>query len=125
MNSDLGRLVRWLRRAQPPAFDLTRAILAGSVATLTSVGLLVGAVGLLVESARRPGLAAVAGVLIIIEVLAFLRSPLRFFERVSAHRLGFEAVTRWRRWLVAMVGRWDYTRWRTHAKTSGCDSRCR
>ena len=61
MNSDLGRLVRWLRRAQPPAFDLTRAILAGSVATLTSVGLLVGAVGLLVESARRPGLAAVAG----------------------------------------------------------------
>ena len=115
MNSDLGRLVRWLRRAQPPAFDLTRAILAGSVATLTSVGLLVGAVGLLVESARRPGLAAVAGVLIIIEVLAFLRSPLRFFERVSAHRLGFEAVTRWRRWLVAMVGRWDYSRWRTLA----------
>jgi ABC-type transport system involved in cytochrome bd biosynthesis fused ATPase/permease subunit len=115
MNSDLRRLLRWLRRAQPPAGELIRAILAGSVATITSVGLLVGAIGLLVESARRPGLAAVAGVLIIIEVLAFLRSPLRFFERVSAHRLGFEAVTRWRRWLVATVGRWDYSRWRVHA----------
>jgi ABC-type transport system involved in cytochrome bd biosynthesis fused ATPase/permease subunit len=115
VNSDLQRLVRWLRRAQPPAGDLSRAILAGGVATITSVGLLVGAIGLLVESARRPGLAAVAGVLIIIEVLAFLRSPLRFFERVSAHQLGFEAVTRWRRWLVATVGRWDYSRWREHA----------
>jgi len=115
VNSDVRRLLRWLGRAQPPARDLIRAILAGSVATITSVGLLVGAVGLLVESARRPGLSAVAGVLIIIEVLAFLRSPLRFFERVSAHRLGFEAVTRWRRWLVATIGRWDYSRWRVHA----------
>jgi ABC-type transport system involved in cytochrome bd biosynthesis fused ATPase/permease subunit len=87
----------------------------GSVATITNVGLLVGAVGLLVQSARRPGLGAVAGVLIIIEVLAFARSPLRFAERLSAHRLGFESVTRWRRWLVASVGRWDYSRWRTHS----------
>jgi ABC-type transport system involved in cytochrome bd biosynthesis fused ATPase/permease subunit len=115
VNDDLRRILRWLRRAQPPAGDLARAILAGSVATITSVGLLVGAVALLIESARRPGLSAVAGVLIIIEVLAFLRSPLRFGERVSAHRLGFEAVTRWRRWLVSTVGRWDYTRWRAHA----------
>jgi ABC-type transport system involved in cytochrome bd biosynthesis fused ATPase/permease subunit len=115
MNVDLRRLLRWLRRARPPALDLFRAIVAGSVASITSVGLLVGAVGLLVASARRPGLGAVAGVLIIIEVLAFLRSPLRFFERVSAHRLGFQAVTRWRRWLVATVGRWDYSRWRVHA----------
>jgi ABC-type transport system involved in cytochrome bd biosynthesis fused ATPase/permease subunit len=87
----------------------------GSVATVTGVGLLVGAVALLVQSARRPGLGAVAGVLIIIEVLAFTRSPLRFAERLSAHRLGFASVTRWRRWLVASVGRWDYSRWRTHA----------
>jgi ABC-type transport system involved in cytochrome bd biosynthesis fused ATPase/permease subunit len=115
VNHDLRRLLRWLRRAQPPASDLARAILTGGIATVTSVGLLVGAIGLLIESARRPGLAAVAGVLIIIEVLAFLRSPLRFFERVSAHRLGFEAVTRWRRWLVLTVGRWDYSRWRVYA----------
>ncbi|MFZ1062694.1 MAG: ABC transporter ATP-binding protein [Acidimicrobiales bacterium] len=115
MNSDLRRLVRWLRRSRPPAGELLRALVTGGVATITSVGLLVGAIGLLIESARRPGLAAVAGVLIVIEVLAFLRSPLRFLERVSAHRLGFEAVTRWRRWLVATIGRWDYSRWRVHA----------
>jgi ABC-type transport system involved in cytochrome bd biosynthesis fused ATPase/permease subunit len=115
MNTDLRRLLRWLRRAQPPRRELIRAIMMGSVASITSVGLLVGAVGLLVQSARRPGLGAVAGVLIIIEVLAFTRSPLRFAERLSAHRLGFASVTRWRRWLVASVGRWDYSRWRTHS----------
>jgi ATP-binding cassette subfamily C protein CydC len=90
-------------------------MVAGTVATVTTIGLLVGAVGLLVESANRPGLRAVAGVLIVIELLAFLRSPLRFSERLSAHRLGFAAVTRWRRWLIATIGRWEYSRWRTHA----------
>lgn len=90
-------------------------MLAGTVATITNTGLLVGAVGLLVASANRPGLRAVAGVLIVIELLAFLRSPLRFSERLSAHRLGFSAVTRWRRWLIATIGRWDYSRWRAHA----------
>ncbi len=115
MNEDLTRIFRWLHRSQPPRTELSRAIVTGSVAAITNVGLLVGAVGLLVESARRPGLAAVAGVLIIIEVLAFLRSPLRFSERVSSHRLGFEAVTRWRRWLVSNIGRWDYSRWRLYA----------
>jgi ABC-type transport system involved in cytochrome bd biosynthesis fused ATPase/permease subunit len=54
-------------------------------------------------------------VLIVIELLAFLRSPLRFAERLSAHRLGFVAVTRWRRWLVLCVGRWDYSRWSNYA----------
>jgi len=115
VNEDLCRLLRWLRRARPPRGELVRAILAGGVASVTGVGLLVGAVALLVQSARRPGLGAVAGVLIIIEVLAFARSPLRFAERLSAHRLGFASVTRWRRWLVASVGRWDYSRWRLHA----------
>ncbi len=115
MNDDLQRLRRWLSRARPPRGALVRALVAGSVATVTSVGLLVGAVGLLVESANRPGLRAVAGALIVIELLAFLRSPLRFTERLSAHRLGFVAVTKWRRWLVATIGRWDYSRWRRHA----------
>ncbi len=115
MGADLRRMLRWLRRAQPPRARLLRAILAGTVASIANVGLLVGAVALLVESANRPGLRAVAGALIIIEVLAFLRSPLRFSERLSAHRLGFEAVTRWRRWLIVTIGRWDYSRWRSHA----------
>ena len=79
---------------------LARALVAGFVATATNVALLVGAVALLVESATRPGLRAVAVVLIVIELFAFLRSPLRFSERLAAHRLGYAAVTRWRRWLV-------------------------
>lgn len=115
MNDDVRRLLRWLVRAQPPRGALWRALLGATVASATNVGLLVGAVALLVVSATRPGLAAVLGVLIVIELLAFLRSPLRFAERLSSHRLGFEAVTRWRRWLVATIGRWTYTTWRSYA----------
>ena len=115
MNADARRLLRWVRRAQPPRAALLRALLGGIVATATSVGLLVGAVALLVVSSTRPGLSAVAGILIIIELLAFARSPIRFAERLSAHRLGFSAVTRWRHWLVATIGRWNFAKWRTYA----------
>ena len=115
MNDDLRRLRRWLGRSQPPRGALVRALFASLLASLTSLGLFVGAVALLVASASRPGLRAVAGVLIIIELFAFLRSPIRFNERLSAHRLGFGAVTRWRRWLVLVVGRWDYRRWQGFA----------
>ncbi|HEY5266026.1 MAG TPA: ATP-binding cassette domain-containing protein [Acidimicrobiales bacterium] len=116
MKSDeTARLVRWIRRAQPPLGALWRALLAGFVATSTSVALLVGAVALLVESATRPGLRAVAVVLVVIELFAFLRSPLRFIERLSAHRLGFAAVTHWRQWLVRTVGRLDFSEWRRYA----------
>ena len=115
MSSDLARLRRWLRRAQPPRPELIRALLAGLLATATNVALVVGAVGLLVESSRRPGLRAVALVLIVIELFAFLRSPLRFSERLATHRLGYSAVTRWRRWLVLVVGRLNFSQWRTYA----------
>jgi ATP-binding cassette subfamily C protein CydC len=115
MSDDIRRLLRWVRRAQPPLAPLLGAMLGSLVATATNVALLVGAIALLVESATRPGLRAVAGVLIVIELLAFLRSPIRFVERLSSHRLGFAAVTRWRRWLVATIGRWNYSKWRTYA----------
>jgi ATP-binding cassette subfamily C protein CydC len=115
VNEDLTRLRRWLRRAQPPRADLLRALLAGFIATATNVALLVGAVALLVESATRPGLRAVAAILVIIELFAFLRSPLRFAERLAAHQLGFRAVSRWRRWLVLVVGQLDFSQWRAYA----------
>lgn len=115
MRSDVDRLWRWLRRAQPPRGTLLRALLAGLVASIVNVALLVGAVGLLVESATRPGLRTVLGALIVIELFAFLRSPLRFVERLSAHRLGFAAVSRWRRWLVLSVGAFSFSRWRSFA----------
>lgn len=114
-NDDTARLIRWIRRAQPPSGALWRALLAGFVASTTNVALLVGAVALLVESATRPGLRAVAFVLIVIELFAFLRSPLRFVERLSAHRLGFAAVTHWRQWLVRTVGQLNFSEWRRYA----------
>jgi ATP-binding cassette subfamily C protein CydC len=92
-----------------------RALFAGTVASLLNTALLVGAVALLVQSSSRPGLHAVLGVLIVIELLAFLRSPLRFAERMSAHRLGYAAVSHWRRWLVVTVGRWNFSKWRAYA----------
>jgi ABC-type transport system involved in cytochrome bd biosynthesis fused ATPase/permease subunit len=115
VNADALRLLRWLRRSRPPRGVLLRALLSGVVATATGVGLLAGAVALLVVSASRPGLGSVAGVLIIIELLAFLRSPIRFAERLSSHRLGFSAVTQWRHWLVINVGRWNFAKWRSYA----------
>jgi ABC-type transport system involved in cytochrome bd biosynthesis fused ATPase/permease subunit len=115
VNADRARLRRWLHRARPPRRELARALLTGLAASATGVALLVGALGLLVESATRPGLRAVALVLVVIELFAFLRSPLRFAERLSAHRLGYAAVTEWRRWLVTTVGALDYSRWRAYA----------
>lgn len=115
MNSDVERLLRWLRRARPPRLDLAAALAAGLVASLLNVALLVGAVALLVTSERRPGLQAVLGALIVIELFAFLRSPLRFAERMSSHRLGYEAVTVWRRWLVTVIGNLDFSRWRRYS----------
>jgi ABC-type transport system involved in cytochrome bd biosynthesis fused ATPase/permease subunit len=113
--NDAARLIRWIRRAQPPRGALWRALLAGFVASITNVALLVGAVALLVESATRPGLRAVAVVLVVIELFAFLRSPLRFSERLAAHRLGYAAVTHWRQWLVHAVGELDFSEWRRYA----------
>jgi len=81
-----------------------------TVASLAGTGLVVGAVGLLVASAHRPGLRALAIALVSIELVAFLRSPLRFGERLSSHALGFAAVTQWRQWLTRTILPWPYER---------------
>ena len=113
--NELSRLRQWLRRAAPPRPDLVRALVMASVASLAATGLFVGAVALLVVSAQRPGLRAIGVFLIAIELAAFLRSPLRFGERMSTHRLGFAAVAHWRQWLMGVVGDWDYSRWQRYA----------
>ena len=113
--SDLERLRRWLTRAAPRRGEMVRALVMATVASLAGTGLLVGAVALLVVSAQRPGLRAIAVFLILIELVAFLRSPLRFAERMSTHRLGFAAVAHWRQWLMGTVGAWSYSRWQGHA----------
>jgi ABC-type transport system involved in cytochrome bd biosynthesis fused ATPase/permease subunit len=115
VRTDAERLRRWLQRSRPPRAQLARALVAGLVASLVNVLLLVGAIGLLVTSAGRPGLRSVLGILIVIELFAFLRSPLRFAERLSAHRLGFDAVSKWRRWLFVAIGRLTFRQWRSFA----------
>ncbi len=109
------RLRHWLRRAAPPRSELLTALAMASIASVAASGLFVGAVALLVVSAQRPGLRAIAVFLIAIELTAFLRSPLRYGERMSAHRLGFAAVTHWRQWLMAVVGAWEFSRWQRYA----------
>ena len=103
-------ITRWLRRAAPRPFDLIKAILSASVATLAGNALFVGALGLLVVSAQRPSLGSIGAFLVGLELVAFLRSPLRFSQRMSSHRLGFAAVAQWRRWLMETVTGWDYRR---------------
>ncbi len=115
MNTAWGRLRRWAVRARPERGGVRRALAAGLLASASAVALFVGAVALLVVAAQRPGLRAVAGVLILLELFAFLRSPIRFVERLSGHRLGLAAVTQWRRWVVVAVGGWSYSRWRRYA----------
>ena len=107
-------LWRWLVRARPPARALTGALLAGTFATLTGLALFVGAPYLLYYSVTHSSLASgstLAVLLIAIELLAFLRAPSRYAERLSSHDLGLRSVTQWRRWLTATVGTWPYRRW--------------
>lgn len=115
MRENVARVARWMRRDRPSRKDLWRALGAGFHSSSASVALLVGALALLVESATRPGLRAVAVVLVLIELIAFLRSPLRFFGRMSSHRLGYAAVTTWRRWLVRAVSALNFSTWRRYA----------
>lgn len=112
--SDFSRLRTWLRRAAPRPFDLIKAILMASLASLAGTGLSIGAIALLVVSANRPGLRAIGVFLIALELVAFLRSPLRFGERMSTHRLGFAAVAHWRQWLMETVGDWNFSRWQRY-----------
>jgi ATP-binding cassette subfamily C protein CydC len=112
--SDFDRLRTWLRRAAPRKLDLVKALFMASVASLAATGLFIGALSLLVVSSQRPGLRAIAVFLIALELVAFLRSPLRFAERMSTHRLGFDAVAQWRHWLMSVVGHWDYSRWQRY-----------
>ena len=113
--SDFTRLRQWARRAAPARSDLIKALVMASIASWTSAALFVGALALLVVSAQRPGLRAIGVFLILLELVAFLRSPLRFAERMSTHRLGFSAVAHWREWLMATVAGWDFSRWQRYS----------
>ena len=111
MSEIRASLQSWRQRARPERRMLRRALISGLGASLVSSWLLTAAVTLLVFSATRPSWQRVAVWLIVVEVLAFLRAPLRFGERMSSHSLGYDAVTTWRRWLMNTVGHWSAATW--------------
>jgi thiol reductant ABC exporter CydC subunit len=90
---------RLVRISAPPWGRLALAAVLGVAAAMATVGLLAGSGYVVDRAAFRPGLGAIAGVLAAVEVLAFLRGPLRYGERLLAHDAAFRALSRWRVWL--------------------------
>jgi thiol reductant ABC exporter CydC subunit len=95
--------MRSLRRilAQPgtPYGRLALAGLLGLASAAATIGLLAGSGYVVGRAALRPGLDALVGILAAIEVLAFLRGPLRYAERLVGHDAALRALTQWRLWL--------------------------
>ncbi|HVX23570.1 MAG TPA: thiol reductant ABC exporter subunit CydC [Acidimicrobiales bacterium] len=92
----LGRLVRI---GAPRWGRLAVAALLGVAGAMATVGLLAGSGYVVDRAAFRPGLGAIAGLLAAVEVLAFVRGPLRYGERLVAHDAAFRSLSRWRTWL--------------------------
>ncbi len=95
--------MRTLRRvlSQPgtPYGRLALAGLLGLASAAATIGLLAGSGYVLGRAALRPGLDSLVGILATVEVLAFLRGPLRYAERLVGHDAALRALARWRLWL--------------------------
>ncbi len=94
-----GSLRRVLAEPGTPYGRLALAGLLGLASAAATIGLLAGSGYVLGRAALRPGLGAIAGILAVVEVLAFLRGPLRYAERLVGHDAALRALTRWRVWL--------------------------
>jgi ATP-binding cassette, subfamily C, bacterial CydC len=90
---------RLVRVGAPPWGRLALAVGFGVAGAMATVGLLAGSGYVVDRAAFRPGLGAIAGLLAAVEVLAFLRGPLRYVERLVAHDAAFRSLSRWRVWL--------------------------
>jgi ABC-type transport system involved in cytochrome bd biosynthesis fused ATPase/permease subunit len=95
----IATLRRLMRIGDPPWGRLAAAVGLGLLGGLATLGLLAGSGYVVDRAALRPGLGAIAGVLAGVEVLAFLRGPLRYGERLQGHDAAFRALSRWRLWL--------------------------
>jgi thiol reductant ABC exporter CydC subunit len=82
-----------------PYGRLAGAGLLGLGSAAATIGLLAGSGYLVGRAALRPGLDAIVGLLAAVEVLAFLRGPLRYAERLVGHDAALRALTGWRVWL--------------------------
>ena len=94
-----GSLHRVLAEPGTPYGRLAVAGLLGLAAAAATIGLLAGSGYVVGRAALRPGLNAIVGILAAVEVLAFLRGPLRYEERLVGHDAALRALTRWRVWL--------------------------
>ncbi|MEI6736823.1 MAG: hypothetical protein WCL31_07910, partial [Actinomycetes bacterium] len=112
-------LISWMKSSGVSRVTVLRSLLATTVAQLSANALSIGAPLLLclawTQQHWTNPLQRIAIPLVIIELLAFFRSPLRYLDRMHAHRLGFAAVTQWRTWLTRRVATWSF---RSTANTS-------
>ena len=95
--------MRPIRRvlAEPgtPYVRLAASGLLGFASAAATIGLLAGSGYVVGRAASRPGLDALVGILAGVEILAFLRGPLRYAERLVGHDATLRALARWRVWL--------------------------
>ena len=96
-------LRRWAGRARPPVRSLAAAVGLAVLAAVSALALLGGSGVLVVRAAGGGGLAALGGLLIAIELMAFLRAPMRLRERLTAHRVALGSMVRWRIWLYDRI----------------------
>jgi ATP-binding cassette, subfamily C, bacterial CydC len=94
-----GPLRRVLAEPGTPYGRLALAGLLGLAAAAATIGLLAGSGYVVGRAALQPGLSALVGILAAVEVLAFLRGPLRYAERLVGHDAALRALTHWRLWL--------------------------
>jgi thiol reductant ABC exporter CydC subunit len=73
--------------------------LLGLASAAATIGLLAGSGYVIGRAALRPGLDALVGILAAVEVVAFLRGPLRYAERLVGHDATLRGLARWRVWL--------------------------
>jgi thiol reductant ABC exporter CydC subunit len=92
-------LRRILSEPGTPYGRLALAGLLGLASAAATIGLLAGSGYVIGRAALRPGLDSLVGILAAVEVLAFLRGPLRYAERLVGHDAALRALARWRVWL--------------------------
>jgi ATP-binding cassette subfamily C protein CydC len=92
-------LRRIWRAPGTPYGRLALAGLLGLASAAATIGLLAGSGYVIGRAALHPGLGALVGILAAVEVLAFLRGPLRYAERLIGHDAALRALAQWRVWL--------------------------
>ena len=95
----------WLRRGGIARSSMMTSIALALISSLMGFGLIVGSGVLLVKASSAHSLVVLAGLLIGVELVAFLRAPVRFEERIASHRRAVFATVQLRLWLFDEITR--------------------